>query len=137
MSDSVFFVVELEVKPGQVDELQSVMEEMAAVTQADEPGTLNYEWFLTDDGSACYIFERYADAEAAVVHSRTFPPELSQRAMAFRPTRLTAYGSLTEAITAQRIEPLLAALPGISFVAVEPAGGFTRDVGTEITRSVR
>jgi quinol monooxygenase YgiN len=102
MSDSVFFVVELEVKPGQVDELQSVMEEMAAVTQADEPGTLNYEWFLTDDGSACYIFERYADAEAGVVHSRTFPPELSQRAMAFRPTRLTAYGSLSEAIRQQR-----------------------------------
>jgi quinol monooxygenase YgiN len=127
MSDSVFFVVELEVKPGQIDELQSVMGEMAAVTQADEPGTLNYEWFLTKDGSACYIFERYADPDAAVVHSRTFPPELAQRAMAFLPTRLTAYGNLTEAITKQRIEPLLAAVPGISFLVLEPHGGFARE----------
>jgi quinol monooxygenase YgiN len=133
MSDSVFFVVELEVKPGQIDQLQSVMEEMAAVTQADEPGTLNYEWFLTDDGSACYIFERYANPDAAVVHSRTFPPELSRRAMAFLPTRLTAYGKLTGAIRRQRIDPLLAAVPGISLVVVEPLGGFAREAVTAQT----
>lgn len=126
MSDSIFFVVELEVRPDQIDQLQSVMEEMARVTRADEPGTLDYQWFLNGDGTACYIFERYADPEAAVVHSRTFPPELERRAQAYRPTRLTAYGTLTPAIQQQRIEPLLAAVPDISYVNVESRGGFSR-----------
>ena len=126
MSDSVSFVVELEVKPDQIDELRDVMDAMATATQTDEPGTLDYEWFLTEDGTACHIFERYADPEAAVAHSATFPEELSQRAQAFLPTRLTAYGKLTEAIREKRIEPLLAAVPGISLVVVEPLGGFAR-----------
>ena len=40
MSDNVFFIVELDVKPGQIDDLRSVMREMAELTRAHEPGTL-------------------------------------------------------------------------------------------------
>ncbi len=126
MSDDVFVIVELELSPQQGDELQAVLQEMADRTRADEPGTLEYQWFLNAEADACYIFERYADADAAVVHSRTFPPELEERARAFRPTRLTAFGDLTPAIEEQRIKPLLAAAPAISYVSVEPRGGFVR-----------
>jgi (4S)-4-hydroxy-5-phosphonooxypentane-2,3-dione isomerase len=126
MSDSVFFIVELEVKPGQIDALRSVMREMADLTRSGEPGTLNYEWFVTEDGTACHIYERYADSAAAVVHSATFPAELGQRAQAFRPTRLTAYGMMTEEIKEKRIKPLLAALPGLPIVYLDPLGGFAR-----------
>jgi quinol monooxygenase YgiN len=126
MSDNVFFIVELEVKPGQIDDLRSVMREMAELTRADEPGTLNYEWFLTDDGSACYIYERYADSAAAVAHSATFPAELGQRAQAFLPTRLTAYGTMTDEIREKRIKPLQEAVPGIRVAFLEPLGGFAR-----------
>ena len=126
MSDNVFFIVELDVKPGQIGDLRGVMREMADLTRAGEPGTLNYEWFLTADGTACHIFERYADPAAAVVHSATFPAELSQRAQAFLPTRLTAYGTITEEIQQKRIEPLRQALPGLPVVYLYPLGGFAR-----------
>ena len=122
----VFFIVELQVKPGQIDDLRSVMGEMADLTRTEEPGTLNYEWFLTEDGTACHIYERYADSAAAVVHSATFPAELGQRAQAFLPTRLTAYGTITEEIVEKRIKPLLAALPGLPVVCLGPLGGFAR-----------
>jgi len=125
MSDNVFFVVELAVGPGQADELRSVMRDMVEATRA-EPGTLNYEWFVSADGTVCHIYERYADPAAAVVHSAAFPPELMQRSQAFRPTRLTAYGTMTEEIRAKRIDPLLVAVPGISLVILGPLGGFTR-----------
>ena len=126
MSDNVFFIVELEVNPDQTDELHTVMAEMVRVTRDDEPGTLNYEWFLNADGTACHIYERYADAAAAVVHSRTFAPELSRRSQAFPPIRLTAYGKLNEEIHEQRVAPLLAAVPGIELVVLEPLGGLAR-----------
>jgi quinol monooxygenase YgiN len=126
MSDNVFFIVELEVKPGQIGDLRTVMGQMADLTRTDEPGTLNYEWFLSEDGTACHIYERYADSAAAVAHSATFPAELGQRAQAFRPTRLTAYGTITEEIVEKRIKPLLAALPGLPVVCLGPLGGFAR-----------
>jgi quinol monooxygenase YgiN len=126
MSDTVAFIVELELKPGQVEDLRAVMDEMAARARDDEPGTLNYEWFVTEDGTACHIYERYANAAAAVVHSATFPEELSKRGQAFLPTRLTAYGELTPEILDKRIEPLKQALPGISVVLLRPLGGFAR-----------
>ena len=126
MSDSVFFIVELEVNPSQIDDLRNVMREMVDVTRRDEPGTLSYEWFLTDDGTACHIYESYADPAAAVVHSATFPAELSRRAQAFLPTRLTAYGTMTDEIRKKRIEPLQEGVPGISVVLLEPLGGFAR-----------
>jgi len=124
--ESIFFVVELEVGADRVEELRSILDEMAAITRRDEPSTLAYEWFLTEDRGACFIFERYADSEAAVKHSRTFPEELGRRAMAFLPRRLTAYGAITDEIRTQRIEPLLAALPEIDFVVLDPGGGFAR-----------
>ena len=122
----MFFIVELDVKPGQIDDLRGVMREMADLTRAGEPGTLNYEWFLTADGTACHIFERYANPAAAVTHSATFPAELGQRAQAFLPTRLTAYGTITEEIRQIRIKPLRQALPGLPVVYLDPFGGFAR-----------
>ena len=130
MSDDLFFVVELEVKPGQIDELRSVMEEMVGRTRTDEPGTVGYEWFLSADGTACHIYERYADEAGVLAHSATFPETLSRRAQAFRPIQLTAYGTLTDAIREKRIEPLRKAVLGISVILLEPLGGFTREVAT-------
>ena len=126
MSESLFFIVELEVNQGQAEALQSVMEEMMNLTQADEPGTLSYEWFLSDDGRACHIYERYANPAAALIHNKTFPKELFDRSQAFRPTRLTAYGNVTAEIQEKRIDPLRRAVPGIRIAVLGYSGGFTR-----------
>jgi quinol monooxygenase YgiN len=102
MDGELFFIVELAIKPDQVDDFRNVMDDMARVVLADEPGTRNYEWFISDDGTACYIFERYSDPVAVAAHTATFPDELSQRGRAFLPVRLTAYGKLTDEIRAKR-----------------------------------
>ena len=117
MSDSVFFVLELEVKPGQIDDLRTVMREMVELTRL-EPGTLNYEWFLSDDGARCHIYERYADSGAVLAHGATFPENLNERFLTFQPTRLTVYGRANEAVG----EALSALAPAF----LQPLGGFVR-----------
>jgi quinol monooxygenase YgiN len=117
MSDNVFFVLELAVKPGQIDDLRTVMREMVDLTQA-EPGTLNYEWFLSDDGANCHIHERYADSEAVLAHGATFPENLYERFLAFQPTRLAVYGRANEAVR----EAVSAFAPAF----LQPLGGFVR-----------
>ena len=117
MSDNVFFVLELEIKPGQADDLRAVMREMVSLTRT-EPGTLNYEWFLSDDGASCHIYERYADSGAVLAHGATFPENLNQRFQAFRLTRLVVYGKADE--------DLRGALSGLSAAFLQPLGGFVR-----------
>ena len=68
MSDiagQVSWVVECSVKDGQLDAFKELMEEMVAGTSG-EPGTLNYEWFISDDGKTVHIYEKYADSAATV-----------------------------------------------------------------------
>jgi len=126
MAASVFFVVELDVQPGQADALRQVAREMVDLSQANEPGTLNYEYFLSADGSTCHIFERYMDIDALQRHSQSFPPELSRRAQSFRPRRLTAYGKVPEEVRAQRVDPIRQAVPGFTAAYMEPLSGFSR-----------
>ena len=126
MSDSIFFVVELEVKPGQVEDLESVARDMVSVARKDEPGTLNYEYFLSDDRTTCHIYERYVNPEALLRHGLTGSDELNKRGQAFRPVRLTVYGKVTEEVREKRIEPLLKAVPGFKVVYMEPISRLMR-----------
>ena len=52
MDDHVFWILEADIKAGQLDKLKVLMREMVEGTQRDEPGALNYEWFIADDGKS-------------------------------------------------------------------------------------
>jgi quinol monooxygenase YgiN len=81
MSEAVSWVVELAVKPGKLEEFRTLMNEMVESTQT-EPGTLAYEWFVSDDGSVVQIYERYADSDATMAHVRVFGEKFAERFLA-------------------------------------------------------
>ena len=126
INDSTYFVVELEVKPGQVDDLKAVARDIVSVARKDEPGTLNYEYFLSQDGTTCHIYERYVNPEAHLRHGLTVSEELNKRGRAFRPVRLTVYGKVTEEVRERLIEPLLKAVPGFRVVYMDPISRLIR-----------
>lgn len=126
-SDSnVFFVVELDVQPGQLDDLRRVGREMVGLAQDNEPGTLNYEYFLSGDGTRCHIYERYVDSNALLSHSLSFPEELQQRAQAFRPLRLTAYGNVPSAVRNTRIDSIRTLVPEFEVAYFSRLSGLAR-----------
>jgi len=43
MNENVYWVLELTVQAGRLNEFRSLMREMVEAARADEPGTLNYE----------------------------------------------------------------------------------------------
>ena len=93
MSDIVEWVLELDVGEGKLDDLKALMQEMSDATQADEPGTLTYEWYTDAIGSKCHIIERYADSDAVMVHLGNFGTKFADRFMAIlTPTAITVYG---------------------------------------------
>lgn len=126
MSEGIFFVVELQLRPGQVNDLRRIGREMVGLAHDNEPGTLNYEYFVTPDGMTCHIYERYVNPAAVLEHSKSFPNDLGKAGQAFRPVRLSTYGALTQEIREQRIDPIIEAVPGFSLVELQPLSGFAR-----------
>lgn len=61
--------VEFDIKPGRTEDFKAAAKPLFAKTQ-EEPGTLRYEYFLSDDGSSNVNIEVFEDADAFVFHNR-------------------------------------------------------------------
>jgi quinol monooxygenase YgiN len=119
MSDNVYWVLELTIKPGELDNFRALMKEMVEGTQSNEPNTLNYEWTISEDSQYCHIYERYADSAATMRHLRTFGEKFAERFMAaLEPTRFTVYGNPNDEVKE--------ALSGFGAVYMSQIGGFAR-----------
>ncbi|MFQ5515956.1 MAG: putative quinol monooxygenase [Acidimicrobiia bacterium] len=93
MSDTVSWILALAVKEGELENLRNLMAEMVEHTK-NEPGALTYEWFVSDDGSAVHIYERYADSAAVLAHLGGFGEHFAERFMAAAdPTGFHVYGN--------------------------------------------
>jgi quinol monooxygenase YgiN len=118
MGDQVSWVLEVAVKPGQIETFRALMNEMVGSTRA-EPGALIYEWFVSDDGSVVHLYERFADSAATLAHLGTFGEKFAGRFLAaVDPTRLTVMGSPNDEAKA--------ALNGLGATYLGPFGGFAR-----------
>lgn len=119
MSDVVHWILEVAIQPGQADAFKALMKEMVAATQANEPGTLAYEWNLSADGGTCHIYERYKDPAATMVHLGNFGKNFAKRFVPMvKPGRLSVYGTPSEDVKK--------GLAGSGAVYYQPIGGFGR-----------
>jgi len=113
------WMLEMQVVEGREADTRALMSEMVAATQANEPGTLNYEWSFSADGRLCHLYERYADSEAALIHNRTFEAKFAARFFELlKPTRFTFYGSPSREV--------VATAAALSPVVMHSAEGVTR-----------
>jgi quinol monooxygenase YgiN len=93
----VSWVVQCTVKEGEHEAAKALMEEMVAGA-SEEPGALNYEWFVSDDGGTVHIYEKYADSDATVAHMKAFGQNWAARFMGCLDVqRVTVYGNPDEA----------------------------------------
>ena len=119
MSEAISWVLELAIKDGQLDAFKALAQEMSDATQADEPGTSHYEWFISEDGKAVHIYERYADSAVLMVHLGNFGAKFAERFMAcVDPARLMVYGDPSAEARG--------ALAGFGVVHMAQFAGFTR-----------
>jgi len=119
MDRNVYWMLELQVQPGRESDLKALTAEMVSATQSNEPGTLNYEWSTSADGTQCHLYERYADSAAAMLHLATFGERFAGRFLeALKPVRFVVYGAPTQ--------ELKDALAGFSPLYMQPAAGFSR-----------
>lgn len=112
MFENIGWIVEAKLKEGKREEFEAVMNEIVSET-SKEAGTLNYQYYLSDDGDVL-VYERFDSVEAAhahidnwdnfaarwvelapatrMVHLGNLPDELRERHQALAPKLLRPFG---------------------------------------------
>ena len=118
MGSAVHWVLEASIKDGEFDNFKVVMHDMVESART-EPGTTNYEWFVSEDQKTCHVYERYVDNAATMAHSATFGEKFAERLLAVvEPTRFVVYGSPSDEVRG--------GLDGFGAVYMGQIGGFAR-----------
>ena len=118
MSDVISWSLQMSVRDGCLDDARALVPEMVAATR-EEPGALTYEYFLSDDGSACHIYERYENSNAVMAHLGNFGAHFADRFMGcFAPKSFSVYGPVSDEVRA--------ALDGFGAAYLDTLDGFRR-----------
>ena len=100
MSDVVAWLVDHSIKSGQLDNFKTLVEEMVQSTR-NEPNTLAYEWFISEDNSSCHSYERFADSAAAMTHLGNFGDKFAERFLPLVEIKqFTVYGASNDEVKA-------------------------------------
>ena len=119
-STEIFWDLTVSVPPGNMDKFKQVVAGLVAASK-QEPGTLEYEYAASADGSTVDIVERYVDSDAVVHHVvDNFGAHFAKDFLALvKPTRFVVYGK-----PSAKAEEVLA---GFKPVYMTPFDGFTRE----------
>jgi quinol monooxygenase YgiN len=119
MTTNVSWLVEANIRPGKFGDFERLMDEMVGATRRNEPKTLNFEWYISDDHSTCHIYERYEDSAAVLTHMASFGKNFAGHFLdCVEPVRLIVYGSPNQEAKD--------ALEGLTPVYMAQINGFAR-----------
>jgi quinol monooxygenase YgiN len=119
MSEIIEWVLEMEVRDGQGDQVQPLLDDITKAALVDEPRTLHCEFYMSDDRRSCTVLERYADNDAVMAHFAQFGGRFAERfTQLFIPARLTVYGPANDSV--------MMALAGFGATRMDRVAGFQR-----------
>ncbi len=90
-------IVDIVIKPGKVDDFKAAAQALFERTQ-DEPGTLHYDYFISDDGTRNISIEVFEDAAAFVAHNQHAAPLVPALLAAGDIVRIDVIGDDSEAL---------------------------------------
>ena len=110
-------VVDIAIKSGRVDDFRAAAEALFERTQG-EPGTLRYDYFISDDGTRNINIEVFKDADAFVFHNRNAADLVPALVDAGDILRIDVVGDVND--------DLYKELEGNALLHFEKLGGVTR-----------
>jgi quinol monooxygenase YgiN len=65
----ILVIARLKIHDGKLEEFKRVAEKCMQSVRTRDSGTLQYDWFFSEDHSECVVHERYRDSNAALEHN--------------------------------------------------------------------
>ena len=99
--DQIHFRAEFTIEQGKIEEYKRLIQEMSRMVEANEPHTINYQFYLNEDEAKCIVFETYVNSDYALAHnngiaSRTTLPKIFSVAKISSTKLITSYGNPSE-----------------------------------------
>jgi quinol monooxygenase YgiN len=96
--NQIHFRAEFTIEQEKIEQYKKLIQEMSRMVEANEPDTVNYQFYLNKDETKCIVHETYVNSEAALAHnngvaSRTILPRISSVA---KVSRFDVYGNPSE-----------------------------------------
>ena len=96
--NQIHFRAEFTIEEEKIEEYKKLVQEMSRVVEANEPDTINYQFYLNRDKTKCIVSETYANSEAVLAHntgiaSQTILPKIFSVS---RISRFDVYGNPSE-----------------------------------------
>jgi quinol monooxygenase YgiN len=97
--NQIHFRAEFTIEEGKIEEYKELVQDMSRVVEANEPDTIDYQFYLNrDDETKCIVHETYANSEAVLAHntgvaSQTILPKIFSVS---RISRFDVYGNPSE-----------------------------------------
>ena len=96
--NQIHFRAEFIIEEGKIEEYKKLVQEMSKVVEANEPDTIDYEFYLNRAETKCIVHETYTNSEAVLAHnvglaSQTILPKIFSVS---RISRFDVYGNPSE-----------------------------------------
>jgi quinol monooxygenase YgiN len=96
--NQIHFRAEFTIEEGKIEEFKKLVQDMSRVVEANEPDTINYQFYLNRSETKCIVNETYANSEAVLAHntsvaSQTILPKVFSVS---RISRFDVYGNPSE-----------------------------------------
>jgi quinol monooxygenase YgiN len=93
--NQIHFRAEFTIEEGKIEEFKKLVHDMSRVVEANEPDTINYQFYLNRAETKCIVNETYANSEAVLAHntsvaSQTILPKIFSVS---RRSRFDVYGN--------------------------------------------
>lgn len=98
-------IARFSVHAGKQEEFRALAQECFDKVVANEPGTLGYEWFLSEEGRECLTIDLYADADALKAHMANAGPVMA-RIIPLVDAQTAIYGAVPDEVRS-RLKPEL------------------------------
>ena len=97
-NNNIHFRAEVTIEEGKKEEYKKLIQDMSRVVEANEPDTINYQFYLNRAETKCIVNETYANSEAVFAHitgvaSQTILPKIFNVS---RISRFDVYGNPSE-----------------------------------------
>src|SRR5918993_5822483 len=96
--NQIHFRAEFTIEEGKIDQYKKLVQEMSKAVEANEPDTLDYQFYLNRAETKCIVHETYPNSEAVLAHNSGFASQtiLPKIFSVSRISRFEVYGKPSE-----------------------------------------
>jgi hypothetical protein len=125
MSEPLVFVDTSEVREGKLDELKTVINDLAEFVRVNEPRPILYNVYLSEDGTRMTVIQAHPDSASMQYHMKLAGPVFTRFVELIRMSSMDVYGAPSDELREQmRQKALMLGAGGLT--VHELAGGFVR-----------